>query len=311
MKRIEAKSLEEAYKIACDSFDCSIKELKYEIVQYPSNGILGLFSKSAVIIASANISVEEKVNPTPKSSNNNVMSKDTKEAKKSEIPKEELILVDEEPQIDSLNITDETPNKEIAEEDSKQEQIVVKNEEVVELFFEKEKSKEEAVVENEKDIDISNNNRDLALKIENQIKNLIDISCFNIDIVEVDVIDNRAYIFLDGDDAALLIGKEGYRYNALSYLLFSWLQAEYKLFVKLEIAQFLSSQEEMIRHTLKSVIEDVNQKGWGRTKPLDGILVHIALEQLRKEFPNKYVAIKRQRDGSRYVLINEFNNSHR
>ena len=135
----------------------------------------------------------------------------------------------------------------------------------------------------------------------------MELSCFAIDTVEVDVIDDTAYIFMDGDDAALLIGKEGYRYNALTYLVSNWLQNKHKLYIKLEIAQFLASQQEMITSYMVPVIEHVEQKGWGRTRSLDGVLVQIALEQLREEFPNKYVAIKRTRNGDRYILINEFN----
>jgi spoIIIJ-associated protein len=105
----------------------------------------------------------------------------------------------------------------------------------------------------------------------------------------------------------LLIGKEGYRYNALSYLVSNWLQNKHALYIKLEIAQFLATQQEMIRSYMEPVIEHVEQEGWGRTRALDGILVQIALEQLREAFPNKYVAIKRTRNGDRYVLINEFN----
>ena len=35
--------------------------------------------------------------------------------------------------------------------------------------------------------------------------------------------DNTLYIEFSGEDAALLIGKEGYRYKALSYILFNWI----------------------------------------------------------------------------------------
>jgi methylenetetrahydrofolate dehydrogenase (NADP+)/methenyltetrahydrofolate cyclohydrolase len=41
---------------------------------------------------------------------------------------------------------------------------------------------------------------------------------------------------------------------------------------------------------------------------IDGILVQIALEQLREAFPNKYVAIKTGKSGNKFVVINEFNN---
>jgi len=143
--------------------------------------------------------------------------------------------------------------------------------------------------------------------IEQKLSELIQTTCFDIDTVEVDVIGNTAYIFLDGEDAALLIGKEGYRYNAFSYLLYNWIHIEYDLFIKLEVAQFLATQREMIRSYIQPVVDHVNFNGWGKTRPLDGILVQIALEELRSEFPNKYVAIKRTKSGERYVLINEFN----
>jgi len=146
-----------------------------------------------------------------------------------------------------------------------------------------------------------------AQTIESNLKKLFEVSCLDIDTVEVDIQDNTAYIFIDGNDSALLIGKEGYRYNALSYLLYNWLNSKYNLNVKLEIAEFLSTQKEMVINLIQPVIEHVNQTGWGKTKPLDGILVLIALEHLRETFPNKYVAIKTTPDGKKYVLVNEFN----
>jgi len=146
-----------------------------------------------------------------------------------------------------------------------------------------------------------------APELEEKIKKLMSHSCFDIDTVEVDIEDGTAYVFIDGDDAALLIGKEGYRYNALSYILFNWINVEYGLYLKLEIAQFLASQQEMIKNQLQPVVEHVEREGWGRTRELNGILVQIALEYLRDRFPNKYVAIKRSKNGERYIVINEFN----
>jgi len=105
----------------------------------------------------------------------------------------------------------------------------------------------------------------------------------------VEVFNNIAHVFIDGRDAALLIGKEGYRYNALSYMLFNWVNDRYGLYLKLEIAAtFIKTQEEMIENYLKPIIEHIEKNGRGKTKPLDGILVQIALEKLRDRFPNKY-----------------------
>ncbi|HHO42132.1 MAG TPA: protein jag [Epsilonproteobacteria bacterium] len=148
--------------------------------------------------------------------------------------------------------------------------------------------------------------KELSLLIENQLKELFSHSCFLIDVIEVDVVDKTALIFIDGEDAALLIGKEGYRYNALSYMIFNWLFSKYDLYVKLEIARFLTSQQEMIRHTLRPTVEAVYRDGKAKTRPFNGILAQIALEQLREEFPDKYVAIKTNREGERFVIVNEF-----
>jgi len=146
-----------------------------------------------------------------------------------------------------------------------------------------------------------------APTLEEKIKKLLSYSCFDIDTVEVDIEDNTVYLFIDGEDAALLIGKEGYRYNALSYILFNWINTNYGLYLKLEIAQFLASQQDMIKNQLQPVVEHVEREGWGRTRELNGILVQIALEYLRDRFPNKYVAVKRSKSGERYIVINEFN----
>ncbi|ADV46553.1 Jag N-terminal domain-containing protein [Nitratifractor salsuginis] len=287
MKKIEAPTLEAAYRIACDTFGCSMTELKYEIVQYPSKGFLGLFSKPAIIVAMAEPRASEAAPYTEPSV--------VPEKQESKAAREEPVSVKEE----------EAPSavEEAVEEVEETEEEANSSEEILDRFFSEESagSAQEAGSETEKSEEA------LAREIEETIRDMMEQSCFDIDTVEVDVMEGTAYIFLDGEDAALLIGKEGYRYNALSYLLYNWIHSSYGLFVKLEVAQFLSTQQEMIRHHIQPVIEHVRQEGWGRTRPLDGILVQIALEQLREEFPDKYVAIKRQRDGGRYVLINEFN----
>jgi spoIIIJ-associated protein len=288
MKRFEAPTLEEAYRNACDEFECSMNELKYEIVQYPSKGLFGLFARSAVIVA-----IRDREGSSPVGRKRDEIGEETEAGVKRP---------------EAARHPSDEPGREVESRISSSENALDKeksHDEIIERFF------DESVSEEESSKEEVPRERELQQEIEERLKELMEISCFEIDVVEVDVIDNTAYIFLDGDDAALLIGKEGYRYNALSYLLFNWLHSRYKLYIKLEIAQFLSTQQEMIRHYIQPVIEHVEREGWGRTRPLDGILVQIALEQLREAFPNKYVAIKRQRDGSRYVLINEFNNRRR
>ncbi len=76
--------------------------------------------------------------------------------------------------------------------------------------------------------------------------------------------------------------------------------------LRLEVAEFLKNQEASIYTYLEPVIETIKEKGSFKTKPLDGILVHIALKKLREEFPDKYVAVKTNIRGDKYVLVNEY-----
>jgi spoIIIJ-associated protein len=288
MKKIEAPTLEEAYEKAALYLGCSITELHYEVIQHPSSGVLGFMKKNAIIVADCTKVEESK--PTPKVA-------------------KPIIKPKEEPTFERRVTPKPTPKpKPTKPKHTLDSALTQKDQDVLDSFFENKREVEspEPKVELE-EARPPNNNLELASKIEDELIKLLSYSCFAIDTVEVDVVENTALIFIDGDDAALLIGKEGYRYNALSYMLFNWLFSKYNLYIKLEIAEFLTSQQEMIRSYIEPVIEHVNINGKGKTRPLDGILVQIALEQLREEFPNKYVAVKTARDGRRFVLINEFN----
>ncbi len=143
-------------------------------------------------------------------------------------------------------------------------------------------------------------------EIKQGVEKLFGGNFFTIDKVDVRKFDDDTVIVeLDGEDAALLIGKEGYRYKAISYLLYNWIGSKYGLSVRLEIAQFLQNQEVAIEQYLKSVIERVEETGKAKTKHLDGVLVKIALEKLREKFPDKYVGVKSNSDGQ-YVVVNDF-----
>ena len=143
-------------------------------------------------------------------------------------------------------------------------------------------------------------------EIKEGMTRLFKASCFEIDKVEVSKFnDETVLIELDGADAALLIGKEGYRYKAISYMLYNWLNSKYNLAIRLEIAQFLQNQEAMMDQYLNGVIERVQNSGRAQTKSLDGVLVKIALEKLREKFPDKYVGIKSGNDG-KFVVVNDF-----
>jgi len=216
--RVSASTFEEAYIKASKEFNCSIVELDIRVIQNPSKGFLGMFSKEAII------EVEHK--------DKNV---------KHQVQK------------DDLNIDENS----------------------------------------------------IAGEISTGISNLLRSSCYKLDVVKVEVQKGIASIYIDGEDAALMIGKEGYRYKALSYILHNWIKIKYKLSISLEIAQFLENQKKGIRNYLIGIKEKVSENGRAQTKPLDGILVKIALEDLRAEYPDMYVAMKSLRDGRKIVVVNK------
>jgi spoIIIJ-associated protein len=279
MRKVEAPTLEEAYEKASKMLECSISELQSEVMQHPSKGLFGFLKKNAIIVATCN-----------------------KPVSKNEVKEGTLDLPTPEESVASEIIA--TVKEEQTSQNTFTEPEIAKDA-IVDSFFEVDHHEDEAEEFEEETVVYD----ELALMIEDQLKELFSHSCFDIDVVEVDVRDNTALIFIDGNDAALLIGKEGYRYNALSYMIFNWLHTKYELFIKLEIAEFLTTQQEMIRNYIKPVIENVEKQGKGKTRFLDGILVQIALEQLRERFPDKYVAVKTGREGKKFVVINEFNNN--
>jgi len=316
MKKIEAETLEEAYSKAAKELACSVTEINYEIIQHPSSGVMGLFKKNAIIIAVKKVVPKDEVKEEPKE----------KVAQKRVTKQNGSITVTPKKKV----LEDTTVEKEVStpttikKEESFQnvESVIQKRDEIVDNFFNDDAQKIKVTPSTEKKIavEVKENvggtfdddrerpeNRELSIEIEDKIKKLMDVACFEIDTVEVDVFNGIVHIFVDGEDAALLIGKEGYRYNALSYMLFNWINAHYNLYIKLEIAEFIQAQEEMIENYLKPIAEHIQEHGKGKTKPLDGILVQIALEKLRAMFPNKYIAIKTGKDGKKFIIINNFN----
>ena len=259
----EGKTLEEVYTKASEYFNLSISELNIKIVQYPSKGLFGLFSKKAIIDVEKPTEEKEKIE------------------KKYEKENKENI-----------------ENNEVIEKKEKviQNQIDVKSDESKEYF----------------EYDIKEISIEDVVKIaKKEVNELFKLSCFNIDEIDVKVYDDETIIFIfNGEDSALLIGKEGYRYNALLTMLFSWISQKYGYKVKLEIAEFLEQQDEMMRKLLEPYIREVEEKGRCKTRAFDGMLAYLAVEILRNEFPDKYVAIKKNRDGSQYVIVNRFLNKN-
>jgi len=263
MKKIEAPTLELAYAQAASEFGCSVTVLQVEIIQFPSKGILGLFKKTAIIMANLphqNVQKTAEVSPP--------------EPKES-VPEESFQpAMHHESLIGESFVTSQEEDEEIEEEN----------------FFEEELSAYEC-----------------ALEVKEHINRLFKDICFDINEITVNVYDeNTLLVEFTGPDAALMIGKEGYRYKALSYMLFNWVNATYGMQLRLEIAEFLKNQEESISRYLVGVFDTIDRDGRAQTKVLDGVLVQIALKQLRNRYPDRYVAIRSTRDGGKFIVINSY-----
>ncbi len=249
MIKVEADTLEMAYANAASQLKCSVTQLKSEVIQHPHKGYLGVFKKTAIIVA------------------------DVDETKSgfSEPIVEELAQVEKEP------ITTKVKSK---------IQSIMPKKKVVE--------KEDTVV----------------VEIREKINELFTLTCFKIEHVTVARYDAETILIeFQGEDAALLIGKEGYRYKAISYMLFNWINAQYKVQLRLEIAEFLKNQEDSIHHYIESVCESIERDGKAQTKILDGVLVQIALKELRERYPKKYVVIRSTKDGLKYIIVNDYHTS--
>ncbi|MGN8367068.1 Jag N-terminal domain-containing protein [Helicobacter pylori] len=267
---IKAKTLEEALIQASIALNCPIINLQYEVVQTPSKGFLNIGKKEAIILASVKESVKE-----------------VKEESVKEVKEESVKEVKEE------------SVKEIHQNAEEKQSLGIKTpqEEIITPKPPKKTPKEES------------HNGDKLHEIKQELKDLFSHLPYKINKVEVSLYEPGVLLIdIDGEDSALLIGEKGYRYKALSYLLFNWIHPAYGYSIRLEISTFLQNQEKVMEVQLQSVIMTVHEVGKGQMKAPDGVLTYIALKKLRKAFPNKYVSIKTNLNDEKYIVINDLNN---
>jgi len=307
MIRIESTTLEQAYKDAASALECSASELLIEVVQVPSNGFMGLFKKNAIIVAAKKRQeVKNQETPYIQKEKQEVENQDTlyvqkeKKEPKQEIkkefrqdirPKKEV----EKPQHSFVNDT-MMPQSFVSMQDDDYD--------MDDIHYTADYEDDE-----HEDGELHISAYDIAKKVEKEINELFSHICFKIDKIEVSAYDEATLLVeFKGEDAALLIGKEGYRYKALSYMIFNWINTKYQLQLRLEIAEFLKNQEESIMRYLATIYENIDRDGRAQTKILDGVLIQIALKELRDKYPNKYVAVRSTRDGLKFIIINDYHN---
>ncbi|OQX60508.1 MAG: hypothetical protein B5M52_00030 [Helicobacteraceae bacterium 4484_230] len=298
MIKIEAKSLEDAYLKAAKELSCSVSELNVVVIQQPSKKLFGLLAKPAIVVAECKTALSAESMP--------------EEVKEESAPEAEESISHDEPTFTPMDheesIETDLPEEEIelyAEEEFEDEVKTIEEEEAQEPHYEDLRNTNSAIsgfFEERQSVE------EIASTVKEEINDLFDKLCFSLNAIEVSVYDDTTLLIeFSGEDAALLIGKEGYRYKALSYMIFNWINAKYRMQLRLEIAEFLKNQEESISRYLLGVYEEIDNDGRARTKILDGVLVQIALKQLRERYHDKYVAIRTTRDGSKYIIINEYN----
>ncbi|MBE0491950.1 MAG: Jag N-terminal domain-containing protein [Sulfurospirillum sp.] len=298
--RIEAKNLADAYSKAATALECSVTQITITVIQHPSSGFLGMFQKNAIIEAC-------KTTDVKKESVQKVDAAIKKMPKIEETAKNVLHV--SEPMLDASQKDERRKNKNKNKKNKKKEPSAIEPKPQVAQKIESVATTQEVKKPNPKTEQKPRGDIQKAIpEINEAINNLFAHSCFVLNAINVSSYDEiTVLVEFSGEDAALLIGKEGYRYKALSYLLYNWINLKYNLNIRLEIAEFLKNQEEMIEKYLIGVVERVNANGRAQTKILDGVLVKIALESLRETFPQKYVGIKSGREGGKFIVINDFN----
>ena len=298
MKKIVEKTLEAALIKASTELNCSVADLEYEIIQNPSSGFFGLGKKDAIIVVETkgNNSHSKSAQTHFTQTSNTDNPRATKQSNKDSYPQDSFIE-------STRDLDENTAPKEKSQSrgddyslDSQSVWGETSREYETQKFYEAPKpmySKQD-------------NEANIA-EIRKELEALFAFLPFEIHQFEVKMYDdNTLYIYIDGRDCALLIGERGYRYKALSYLLFNWINPKYGYALRLEIAEFLKNQEEMIDVYLKDIVRLVKLNGRAQTKTLDGILVYIALSKLRDLFPDKYVSVRQNEADEKYIIINDF-----
>lgn len=300
--RIQAYSLSQAYEIASKELGVLAADINIEIISKPSSGFLGLFKKIGEFEATAN--KQKKANSYK---NEQRAPRAEKAVKSFKTEKKDFAKENKEPKDFSKEPKEVKQSEPAPKPKAPRADNFGAYNNIIDTFNQEQSSEQSPAPQApSKAHKNTTPSQEMLDEIKAGLKNLFGVSSFKIDVIEVSKdVPGSVFIKLDGEDCALLIGKEGYRYKALSYLLFNWLNSKYNLSVRLEIAEFLKNQEIAVNAYLQNIIERVKEQGFANTKPLDGVLLKIALEQLRATFPQKYVGIKNGDDG-KYIVVNDF-----
>lgn len=311
MTKVTASTLQEALSKAALELDCSVTELDYEVVQYESKGVLGIGKKDAIIIANLKNSSTQldsaqkhqeasyQQSQTPQSKQN-IQESSQANSSQNNPNQNNQGFFDASEFVASASLESSEPNYESKNYESSKQNHTNQS---YANYDEPYNADNTSTTQTKK----FQTKEEVASEIQNLIQEMLSYTPYKIDNVNVGFYDNQTLsIYIDGEDSALLIGERGYRYKAISYLLFNWIQPAYGYNIRLEIAQFLQNQEDAIDAYLVGIINEVKREGRAQTKPLDGILAFIALKKLRGHFPDKYISFRENPQNEKYIIINDF-----
>ncbi len=235
MKNIfKADTLDEAYRKVSQSIDTPIAQLDIEVIQAPSEGILGLMKKEAI--------VEVKL-----------------------------------------------PNK-----DTKISQPLV------------EKKTTNAAPDIENKLEDTNINDEVIKDIYQKLDGLLSVYCLDIKIDKLHKKnENTIYIKLIGEDAKILIGTKGYRYDAMSVLLHSWIKRRYNKELQLEVLEYLENKKQKVKLLLEKFMEDIEQFGTATSVEMSGQYLRIAIDLIQTAYPDKRIILKETRMRRKTITIDD------
>ena len=298
LTKFSAPTIEQALLKASKELKCSIVDLEYEIIQKPSKGFLGLGKKDAKIVVS--FKRKGRFRDFGKNEGRTDFRNEGQDFKNERRFESKF---ESESNVESHeNKGDCRKNYDLAT-NTHRDSINKKSDFGRESYFSTESKwiqKSDFHNPQQELIDES-----LIAQISKEINELFALLPIKLSKIEVAKFDkNTILIHFKGIDAALLIGEKGYRYKAISYLLFNWLNAEYGVNIRLEIESFLASQEAMMANYLAPIIEDLQDSDEPfATKTFDGILAYIALKELRAKLQGKSVVLKTNENDESYILI--------
>ena len=140
------------------------------------------------------------------------------------------------------------------------------------------------------------------------VKELLEVCGYDAEVKSVECKEGKVFVVIDGTHAALLIGRDGRRFEAIFTLLQNWFMLKFSLNAQLEIANFYASKKEANQTYIQELVATLKTTPKLRTKFFeDETSLRIVLEALREAYPHKYIAAQNDHNG-RCIYIKDFKN---